>query len=162
MKCELCNKEHDGSYGSGRFCSIKCARSFSTKAKRSEINKKVSKALSGRKRPRSSEQSIEKQKQTLKTTLYHKYKNDRVKMYDGSLLDITKDELQKYRKEHVVCEICGQHETASTSNSNRVNKLSVDHNHTTNKFRGLLCRNCNSRLGWYENHKNIIDEYVKR
>tara|TARA_Y100000310_G_C20704121_1_gene833230 strand:+ start:17299 stop:17910 length:612 start_codon:yes stop_codon:yes gene_type:complete len=30
MKCEKCNKEHDGSYGSGRFCSSKCARSFSS------------------------------------------------------------------------------------------------------------------------------------
>lgn len=30
MKCEKCKQEHDGSYGSGRFCSAKCARSFST------------------------------------------------------------------------------------------------------------------------------------
>lgn len=29
--CENCIKEHDGSYGSGRFCSNKCARAFSTK-----------------------------------------------------------------------------------------------------------------------------------
>lgn len=34
-----------GTYGSGRFCSIKCARSFSTKNKRKEINEKVSKKL---------------------------------------------------------------------------------------------------------------------
>lgn len=49
MKCENCGIEHDGEYGSGRFCSSKCARSFSTKAKRKEINKKVSEKLSGRK-----------------------------------------------------------------------------------------------------------------
>lgn len=29
MKCEKCGKEHDGSYGSGRFCSPVCAKSFS-------------------------------------------------------------------------------------------------------------------------------------
>jgi len=29
--CENCGKEHDGSYGSGRFCCKECARSFSTK-----------------------------------------------------------------------------------------------------------------------------------
>jgi len=45
MKCENCNKEHDGSYASGRFCSKKCAKGFSTKAKRKEINAKVSKTL---------------------------------------------------------------------------------------------------------------------
>lgn len=27
MKCEKCGKEHDGSYGSGRFCSVICAKS---------------------------------------------------------------------------------------------------------------------------------------
>jgi hypothetical protein len=43
--CENCSKEHDETYGSGRFCSIKCARGFSTKAKRKEINEAVSKKL---------------------------------------------------------------------------------------------------------------------
>jgi hypothetical protein len=49
MFCENCNKKHNSEYGSGRFCSAKCARGFSTKNKRAEINKKVSKTLSGRK-----------------------------------------------------------------------------------------------------------------
>ena len=31
MICEKCEQEHDGTYGSGRFCSSKCARGFSTK-----------------------------------------------------------------------------------------------------------------------------------
>lgn len=29
--CEYCGKEHDGSYGSGRFCGVYCARLFSKK-----------------------------------------------------------------------------------------------------------------------------------
>lgn len=45
MKCENCGCEHDGKYGSGRFCSVKCSRGFSTKAKRSLINDKVRKSL---------------------------------------------------------------------------------------------------------------------
>lgn len=47
--CENCGIEHDGSYGSGRFCTNKCARSFSTKNKRKEINRKVSEKLSKKK-----------------------------------------------------------------------------------------------------------------
>lgn len=31
MKCEYCGSEHDGSYGSGRFCNASCARRFSNK-----------------------------------------------------------------------------------------------------------------------------------
>jgi len=45
MNCENCGKEHEGSYGSGRFCSPKCARGFSTLARREEINIKVKKTL---------------------------------------------------------------------------------------------------------------------
>lgn len=49
MICETCGKEHDGSYGSGRFCSEKCARSFSTSKNREEINRKRSNTLKGHK-----------------------------------------------------------------------------------------------------------------
>ena len=46
--CENCGNEHDGTYGSGRFCSTKCSRGFSTKAKRAEINQKVSNSIKGK------------------------------------------------------------------------------------------------------------------
>jgi hypothetical protein len=48
--CENCKNEHDGTYGSGRFCSLKCSRGFSTKAKRMEINEKVTKTCKEKKR----------------------------------------------------------------------------------------------------------------
>ena len=48
MICENCNCEHDGSYGSGRFCSCKCARGFSTREKRVEITRKRTEANKGR------------------------------------------------------------------------------------------------------------------
>mgnify|MGYP001190321898 CR=1 FL=1 len=47
--CENCGLNHSGLYGSGRFCSFKCARCFSTKEKRIEINQKISNKLKGRK-----------------------------------------------------------------------------------------------------------------
>jgi len=37
MKCENCGKEHNGSYGSGRFCSKECARAFSTKNSQGQL-----------------------------------------------------------------------------------------------------------------------------
>lgn len=45
MICENCNIKYYIRYGGGRFCSPKCARSFSTKEKRNEINLKVSKKI---------------------------------------------------------------------------------------------------------------------
>jgi len=49
MNCENCNEKHDGSYGSGRFCTSKCARSFNAKTNRVETNKKVSFTLRSKK-----------------------------------------------------------------------------------------------------------------
>lgn len=46
MNCEMCQKEHDGSYASGRFCSQYCSKRFATNADRNEINEKVSRTLS--------------------------------------------------------------------------------------------------------------------
>ena len=37
MICENCGKEHNGSYGSGRFCSKECARSYSSKQNKNEL-----------------------------------------------------------------------------------------------------------------------------
>ena len=43
--CENCGSLKTEKYGSGRFCSEFCARSFSTKNCRKEINNKISKSL---------------------------------------------------------------------------------------------------------------------
>jgi hypothetical protein len=47
MKCEYCNNDHNGNYGSGRFCNVRCARGFSSREKRQEINRRVSEKLKG-------------------------------------------------------------------------------------------------------------------
>jgi hypothetical protein len=41
--------------------------------------------------------------------------------------------------------------------------LCVDHDHETNKLRGLLCRECNLALDWYEKNKHrhvAFDAYL--
>ena len=50
-RCEYCNKIFNDSikiskYSSGRFCSLKCSRGYSTREKRQEINSKVSNTIS--------------------------------------------------------------------------------------------------------------------
>lgn len=58
-------------------------------------------------------------------------------------------------RQNGVCAICG------TNKAGKVGQhFAVDHCHKTGKFRGLLCINCNGRLGWYEQHQDGIDEYV--
>ena len=45
MICENCGKEHDGSYGSGRFCSKECARSYATNHEQNKHQLKEAKCI---------------------------------------------------------------------------------------------------------------------
>lgn len=49
--CENCKIVYEIKYGSGRFCSCKCARNFTTQHKRKEINKKIRNSLMGKGNP---------------------------------------------------------------------------------------------------------------
>lgn len=45
MICENCNKEHNGKYGSGRFCNVMCARSFSSTCRNDERKRKIAETM---------------------------------------------------------------------------------------------------------------------
>lgn len=49
MFCKQCGKEHNGSYGSGTFCSQFCARQYSALVNKEVKNKKISESLKGKK-----------------------------------------------------------------------------------------------------------------
>jgi len=62
-------------------------------------------------------------------------------VYNGMLLD-----------QGLRCVLCKKvHDS-----SNRQGKLRVDHDHVTNKIRGLLCSNCNSGLGFFQDNPELL------
>ncbi len=48
-------------------------------------------------------------------------------------------------KSNGLCQICGRPETKKRGQTLR--RLAIDHDHKTNKFRGLLCADCNIMIG---------------
>jgi hypothetical protein len=57
------------------------------------------------------------------------------------------------RKKPEKCELCG-----------RGGSICFDHDHKTNKFRGWICRKCNSALGMAEDNIQTLElmiEYIK-
>ena len=93
--CENCGCEHNGSYASGRFCSIKCSRGFSTKAKRKEINEKVSKARKG-----SGHKNVAKICPTCKSSFEIRW-NKRNQIYCSTICVRRSDEVKKKISEKV-------------------------------------------------------------
>ena len=51
-----------------------------------------------------------------------------------------------------VCAICG--------GTNEDKRLFVDHNHTSGKVRGLLCKKCNSAIGLFRDDIGILNEAI--
>ena len=56
-------------------------------------------------------------------------------------------------KQNRVCAICKRLCTSGR-------KLAVDHNHKTNKIRGLLCSNCNQGLGKFFDNKDLLKRAI--
>jgi hypothetical protein len=56
-----------------------------------------------------------------------------------------------YLRSTYSCEICGQ----------KAKRMVIDHI-IPGTYRGVLCNQCNPRLGWFEKHREIIEEYLER
>lgn len=66
---------------------------------------------------------------------------------------------EMFKAQGGVCKICKQPET--TVRSGKIQSLSVDHNHTTGKIRGLLCNSCNRALGKFKDSKENLLNAIK-
>lgn len=159
MTCENCQLPHDGSYGSGRFCSQRCASSFSTKARRSEINSKVGDKLRGRRLP-------EEQKLLLKESWNKRRGLERKPNKNRTPLDNLLVENSPYTTQCVKrrllqdgviayeCKECGN----KGIHNNKPLTLQLDHingnnrDHRIENLR-LLCPSCHSQTETYGSKK---------
>lgn len=164
MQCEGCGGSHDGSYGSGRFCSKRCASSFATKNKRQEINAVVSTRLAGRKvggqgfRPgfdprrgvHGPHADAVKAKIAESVRLYYREK----------IASTSFDELSRIEKKRVVlaeqrgvCLRCGLNEWLGELLTLELDHIDGDHENNARNNLRILCPNCHSQTPTYRRYK---------
>jgi hypothetical protein len=56
------------------------------------------------------------------------------------------------------CAICGKQEVSILNG--KVKRLSVDHDHQSGEIRGLLCSNCNTALGLFQDNITILKQAI--
>jgi hypothetical protein len=66
------------------------------------------------------------------------------------------DYVKMYDDQDGKCKICEREYSLGGTNG-----LYVDHCHTTNIVRGLLCPICNTAIGWFKEDKKIFENAIK-
>ena len=76
---------------------------------------------------------------------------------------LTDAEVKKLRQQEK-CDICGKKENSGSKHNKHLGKvysLVMDHNHSTGKFRGMLCNHCNRGLGNFMDNINNLTAAIK-
>lgn len=135
----------DDHYANGR-CK-RCTR------KRNGEYKKNNRFLINERNQRDKDKNPEKWKQIYK--LQHQKRKEQY----GDILSLKKvcearkitldQHREMVERQNNVCAICGEPETRKGKTGDTL-RLTIDHCHTTNKVRGLLCHNCNTGIGKFK------------
>ena len=64
------------------------------------------------------------------------------------------DYYQLLKRQNGVCAICEKPE--KTMHKDKLKELAIDHNHETNKVRGLLCHYCNVAIGLLQDNPKLL------
>lgn len=84
-----------------------------------------------------------------------KYKNKlRSKAYKASYGITLEDYNELFKKQDGRCKCCGVHQTELKRS------LSIDHDHSTGRIRGLLCNNCNVAIGHVKESAIILQAII--
>lgn len=70
---------------------------------------------------------------------------------------MTSEQLTEFLKDKNNCKLCSKE---IKDNGSKGTRRVIDHCHTTNKVRGVLCDNCNVFVGRLEKRKDILNKYL--
>lgn len=67
---------------------------------------------------------------------------------------------EKLKSQNYLCAICNEPETNKYNRTGKVQTLSIDHCHKTDKIRDMLCNRCNHILGRIKEDTNILKNMI--
>lgn len=161
VKCENCLKDHNGEYGSGRFCEEKCSRSFSSKINKEEKNKKISAALKNKK-------LSDEQRERLLTNQVlgsKKFQEKCLNIYKLKSWDELSFEQKRRRvneEQNFKCLLCSISEWRDRPINLRLDHIDGNNNNNSRENCRMICPNCDSQLDTYcgRNKKKVTDKYT--
>jgi len=143
MTCQNCNIELLAVYGSGRFCSLKCARSFSTKKKR--------------------EQRIIFCDCGFQCNSVQQLQNHKIETHKTKFEDLKKDFTRKkwlLKERGRKCEICGITEWCGKETPITIDHIDGNPNNNLKENLRLICPNCHAQTETFCS-KNSRNKYSK-
>lgn len=153
--CNRCGKEHDGTYGSGKFCSKSCAnsRTFSEESKKKKSLKSSMAWADGRMDSidfttiNNDPQKIEKSKQTW----INKYLKEREQGHSHSW-----DTIRKYHfiLKDFTCEVCGTKEWNNEQVPLELHHIDGNLTNNTDENLQVVCPNCHSQTDNFRGKNN--------
>lgn len=171
MNCEKCGKEHDGSFGSGRFCSSYCARSFATQVNKdarrlaqsiaAKNSLKVKAIAEARRGKTLDEQYGPEVHKKLKETYLLKQKNKYGQNYPfeyGSFSGAAREQLLK---ELNCCRRCGISSWNGDSINLELHHIDGDSQNNKKDNLTLLCPNCHSQTENFRSKNHNKKKRVK-
>ena len=160
MKCEKCDKDHDGSFGSGRFCSRSCSNS---RVRTEETKNKISKGVNIwiKEHGRGTSLQTEKRKKEFieagkRATQIWREKN----LKELMSVDFESLKFDRMRKRILIeqdykCIKCGLNEWMGKPLPLEIDHKDGDHHNNSRKNVEALCPNCHSLTStWRGRNKN--------
>jgi hypothetical protein len=80
---------------------------------------------------------------------------DLIRAYNITINDFKK----MFDEQEGKCKICSK--SIKFMSEDKTKSACVDHCHTTNKVRGLLCHSCNRALGLFQDNKNNLEKAIQ-
>ena len=164
LNCEKCGKEHDGSIGSGRFCSRSCANSHIPTP---EHREKTSKSLKGKLFPEKIFKDKDKWRQSLTAAHRRRREQRATEVLTLPFSDLTYEEQKTkiFNEQNGICKLCS---IPPIWNNKKLN-FDCDHidgnskNHIRENLR-MICPNCHSQTPTYKKNNSdikVTDEEYK-